>query len=178
MYLSLCYNTWLPIRLFTGEIMRCFGKNTLNYIKGLADGHIDYLPRLPQHLLVHILRFLDLEDLSRVACLSKMFRKVRYTPLPPSTSTTRPGGSVKGGLSVQDVQEGKIHTHPPSTSTTRPGGPVKGGLSVQDVQEGKIHTHPPSTSTTRPGGSVKGGLSVQDVQEGKIQTSPTLHLHH
>ena len=66
--------------------MRCFGKNTLNYIKGLADGHIDYLPRLPQHLLVHILRFLDLQDLSRVACLSKMFRKVRYTlshpPLP------------------------------------------------------------------------------------------------
>ena len=56
--------------------MRCFGKNTLTYIKGLADGHIDYLPRLPQHLLIHILRFLDLEDLQRVACLSKMFRKV------------------------------------------------------------------------------------------------------
>ena len=89
---TLCLQTLLfseqSFNFTLGEIMRCFGKNTLTYIKCLADGHIDYLPRLPQHLLIHILRFLHLEDLQRVACLSKMFRKVSIC------------------LSVQDVQEG------------------------------------------------------------------------
>ena len=124
---------------------------------------------------------LDLEDLSRVACLSKMFRKVRYMPLPPSTSTStsRPGGPVKGGLSVQDVQEGKRHpSHPPPPP-----------LDLEDLSRvaclskmfRKVRYMPlpasTSTSTSRPGGPVKGGLSVQDVQEGKIHAAPTLHLH-
>lgn len=48
----------------------------LIYIRGLAAGHIDYLARMPQKLLINILEFLNLEDISRLAQTSKAFNKV------------------------------------------------------------------------------------------------------
>ena len=141
--------------------MRCFGKNTLNYIKGLADGHIDYLPRLPEHLIVYILRFLDLEDLSRVACLSKMFRKVRH---PPNPAIDLEGLSRVACLSkmLRKVR------YPPS----HPAPVDLEDLSRVACLSKMFRRVRYPLSTTRPGESVQGGLSVQDVEEGKI---PTLH---
>ena len=84
--------------------------------------------------------------------MSKMFRKVRYPP-----STTGPGESVQGGLSVQDVEEGKTPSYP---CNTRPGGLSR--VACMSKMFRKVR-HPP----TPPGGPVQGSLSVQDVEEGK-----------
>ena len=65
----------------------------LEYVIGLASGHIDYLPRLPEPLLLKIIEYLHLEDISQLSQVSKMFRKVSgdiviityMTPNPYST---------------------------------------------------------------------------------------------
>lgn len=53
-----------------------FGKNTLDYVIGLAEGQIDYLPRLEENLIINILKFLDLEDIGRLSQVSKLFQQV------------------------------------------------------------------------------------------------------
>ena len=56
-----------------------FGKHTLEYIKRLVMGHIDFLPRLQRPLLLTIIRYLELEDIASLARVSKQFREVRTT---------------------------------------------------------------------------------------------------
>ncbi|KAK2163171.1 hypothetical protein LSH36_84g05055 [Paralvinella palmiformis] len=67
------YEDFLCDELTKGEVHRAFGKNFLEYIKGLAHGNIDYLPRLSRSLLVKIICFLDLEDIPKLAMVSKQF---------------------------------------------------------------------------------------------------------
>lgn len=69
------YSLWC---WFVGEITRVFGLNTLEYLKGLIDGHIDYLPRMPDKLLIHMIVFLPLEDIIRLSMVSKQFHRVRH----------------------------------------------------------------------------------------------------
>ena len=73
---NLAHKELTAIWRYLGEMTRVFGKPVLEYILALAEGNIDYLPRLDTPLLIHIIRFLDLEDVSRLACVSKQFQKV------------------------------------------------------------------------------------------------------
>ena len=65
------------MNLLKGEILRVFGRDMLDYVKRLAKGHIDYLPRLPENVLMKIVLFLDLEDIGYLAQVSKKFFEVK-----------------------------------------------------------------------------------------------------
>ncbi|CAF1068028.1 unnamed protein product [Didymodactylos carnosus] len=56
------------------EIQRIFGQITLDYCLNLVRGHIDWLNRLPEKLQVHILSFVNLEDVPQISLVSKSFR--------------------------------------------------------------------------------------------------------
>lgn len=47
-----------------------------DYIINLCHGHIDYLQRLPKGVIRNILKFVDLEDIAKVALLNKNFYQV------------------------------------------------------------------------------------------------------
>ena len=64
----------------SAEVVRVFGKSMLEYLKGLANGHIDYLPRLPHPVLANIIRHIELEDISRLSLVSKLFWQVNTPP--------------------------------------------------------------------------------------------------
>ena len=49
----------------------------LKYLERLAEGQIDFLPRLPDDILVKVINFLELEDIARLSTVSKQFMKVR-----------------------------------------------------------------------------------------------------
>ena len=63
--------------IFSAEIHRVFGKNTLDYVRLLCEGQVDYLPRLQDQLLLRIIRCLPLQDINSMAVVSKHFRQVR-----------------------------------------------------------------------------------------------------
>ncbi|KAK6169469.1 hypothetical protein SNE40_020518 [Patella caerulea] len=58
------------------EIQRVAGSNTLDYLTNLCQGKIDYLPRLPDRVLLKLIFMLDLEDIARLSQVSKQFRKL------------------------------------------------------------------------------------------------------
>ncbi|XP_066541731.1 F-box only protein 36a [Hoplias malabaricus] len=53
-----------------------FGSKVLAYCVSLCEGHIDYLERLPDQLLLQILSFLGVQDLSHLEQTSRRFRKL------------------------------------------------------------------------------------------------------
>ena len=63
----------------SGEIQRLAGDPTLQYLIRMAEGHLDYLCRMPDSVLENIICFLELEDIVRLGITSKRFRRVRYT---------------------------------------------------------------------------------------------------
>ena len=66
----------LFLLLSAGDIQMVFGENTLNYVMNILDGQIDYLPRLSDKLLMHIIHYLTLEDIARLGVVSKQFYEV------------------------------------------------------------------------------------------------------
>ena len=76
MCLILCSLLTFSLVSVSGEIHRAFGKEMLEYVKNLARGNIDYLPRLPRLILIHIMSYLELEDVARLAQVSKKFNEV------------------------------------------------------------------------------------------------------
>ncbi|XP_028648021.1 F-box only protein 36a [Erpetoichthys calabaricus] len=58
------------------QVNLVFGKNIVEYVRNLCQGNFDYLERLPDPLLLHIISFLDLEDLSRLSQTSHKFEKL------------------------------------------------------------------------------------------------------
>jgi hypothetical protein len=62
--------------LDTGDIHMVFGENMLEYVMRLAKGQIDYLSRLSDDLLMHIVDFLALDDIARLSLVSKQFYQV------------------------------------------------------------------------------------------------------
>ncbi|KAL3847327.1 hypothetical protein ACJMK2_018242 [Sinanodonta woodiana] len=61
------------------EIQRLAGTSVLNYLKNIAHGQLDYLPRLPQNALLKIIFMLELEDILRLSRVSKQFRELCYS---------------------------------------------------------------------------------------------------
>jgi F-box protein 36 len=61
------------------EIKMIFGRSTLHYILNIIEkGKLDYLARLPENLLLKIVSFLPLEDISRLSQTNSLFRQVTY----------------------------------------------------------------------------------------------------
>jgi len=67
----------------TGDILQVFGAHTLEYVMQLTQGQIDYLPRLPKHIIIHIVQFLELSDIAALAQVSKQFRRVMLSHMSP-----------------------------------------------------------------------------------------------
>ncbi|XP_033830490.1 F-box only protein 36-like [Periophthalmus magnuspinnatus] len=55
------------------EITTVFGLDVLNEVKNLCKGPFNYLEILPDHLLLQILGFLELEDVKQLRCCSRRF---------------------------------------------------------------------------------------------------------
>ncbi|XP_043927909.1 F-box only protein 36 [Protopterus annectens] len=53
-----------------------FGKNILAYVLNLCRGNFDYLGRLPDSVLLYIISFLDLEDITTLSQTSHKFKKL------------------------------------------------------------------------------------------------------
>ncbi|XP_030621045.1 F-box only protein 36a [Chanos chanos] len=53
-----------------------FGSRVLEHIQALCHGHLNYLERLPDYLLLHILTFLQFQDIGCLSQTSKRFRKL------------------------------------------------------------------------------------------------------
>ena len=62
--------------MVTGEVRQVFGQHTLDYVTAIAEGHIDYLTRMPKDLLLKIITKLDLEDVNALAKTNRLFKKV------------------------------------------------------------------------------------------------------
>ncbi|KAK3094364.1 hypothetical protein FSP39_000778 [Pinctada imbricata] len=59
------------------EIQRVAGDVTVDYLKELAHGHIDYLVRLPRNVLIKmVVDNLGLEDINRLRAVNRMFREL------------------------------------------------------------------------------------------------------
>ncbi|XP_020772909.1 F-box only protein 36b [Boleophthalmus pectinirostris] len=58
------------------EIALVFGEDVLNYTKSLCQGQFNYLEHLPDALLLHILSFLELEDVGQLLRTSRRFWKL------------------------------------------------------------------------------------------------------
>ncbi|XP_013414045.1 F-box only protein 36 [Lingula anatina] len=70
------YDDFLHDDRTQSEVHRVFGVHFLEYVKRIAEGHIDYFPRMPPEHIIRILSYLELEDLARVAQVSKQFREL------------------------------------------------------------------------------------------------------
>ncbi|KAK7945347.1 hypothetical protein WMY93_001075 [Mugilogobius chulae] len=59
-----------------GEIRTVFGRDVLDYAKCLCQGQFNYLEHLPDALLLHILGFLELEEVGQLLHTSRRFWKL------------------------------------------------------------------------------------------------------
>ncbi|KAM6144647.1 LOW QUALITY PROTEIN: F-box only protein 36-like [Phoenicopterus ruber ruber] len=53
-----------------------FGNNTLEYTVNLCQRHYDFLIRMPENVIIHILSFLDADDLQELSKTCKKFQQV------------------------------------------------------------------------------------------------------
>ncbi|XP_034039875.1 F-box only protein 36b [Thalassophryne amazonica] len=58
------------------EVNMVFGHRILEYTKGLCRGQFDYLSRLPDSILLHLLTYLQLEDVGQLGRTSRQFRQL------------------------------------------------------------------------------------------------------
>ncbi|KAM3866045.1 F-box only protein 36b [Diretmus argenteus] len=58
------------------QVKMVFGCRILQYTRDLCQGRYDYLERLPDHLLLHILTYLELEDVGQLGRTSRRFRQL------------------------------------------------------------------------------------------------------
>ncbi len=64
------------------QLAAVFGSRILDYTLALCRGHVDYLERLPDTLLLKILSYISLQDIGHLSQISSRFRKVRPIPRP------------------------------------------------------------------------------------------------
>ncbi|KPP70792.1 hypothetical protein Z043_110347, partial [Scleropages formosus] len=57
------------------KITVVFGPSILTYVSNLCNGEFDYLDRMPDPLILHIMTFLDLNDALRLRCTSSKYKK-------------------------------------------------------------------------------------------------------
>ncbi|XP_018604100.1 F-box only protein 36a isoform X2 [Scleropages formosus] len=58
------------------KITVVFGPSILTYVSNLCNGEFDYLDRMPDPLILHIMTFLDLNDALRLRCTSSKYKKL------------------------------------------------------------------------------------------------------
>ncbi|XP_078514008.1 F-box only protein 36-like [Lissotriton helveticus] len=58
------------------QIQRVFGRHTLEYTLNLCRGQYDFLVRMPDNLIVHILSFLGTNDIKRLSETCRKFQKL------------------------------------------------------------------------------------------------------
>ena len=59
------------------HISWAFGVNFFKYIENIVTfGQLDYLPRLPEPIIIKIISYLALEDISKLSQVNKQFREV------------------------------------------------------------------------------------------------------
>ncbi|XP_054830103.1 F-box only protein 36-like [Eublepharis macularius] len=61
------------------QLQSIFGKKMLDYVLGLCQGHYDFLVRMPENLIIHILSFLNTEDIGQLSKTCKKFRQLCNT---------------------------------------------------------------------------------------------------
>lgn len=61
----------------TERVRNVFGNNTLEYTVNLCQRHYDFLVRMPENIIIHILLFLDADDLQQLSKTCKKFQQVR-----------------------------------------------------------------------------------------------------
>ncbi|WAR27668.1 FBX36-like protein [Mya arenaria] len=62
--------------VFVTPTQRLAGDPTLQYLIGLAEGHVDYIDRIPDNVLEKMIAYLELEDIVRLGATSKKFRRL------------------------------------------------------------------------------------------------------
>ncbi|XP_052784376.1 F-box only protein 36-like isoform X2 [Mya arenaria] len=70
------YDDFLHDERCHSEIQRLAGDPTLQYLIGLAEGHVDYIDRIPDNVLEKMIAYLELEDIVRLGATSKKFRRL------------------------------------------------------------------------------------------------------
>ncbi|XP_015276382.1 PREDICTED: F-box only protein 36-like [Gekko japonicus] len=58
------------------QLQSIFGKKILDYVLNLCQGHYDFLVRMPENLIIHILSFLSVEDIGQLSKTCKKFRQL------------------------------------------------------------------------------------------------------
>ncbi|XP_009886291.1 PREDICTED: F-box only protein 36-like [Charadrius vociferus] len=57
-------------------VKNVFGNSTLEYTINLCQGHYDFLIRMPESIIIHILSFLDAGDLQQLSNTCKKFQQM------------------------------------------------------------------------------------------------------
>ncbi|KAL2097948.1 hypothetical protein ACEWY4_007155 [Coilia grayii] len=70
------HTDYLEDSLLQSQVRVVFGPRILQHTLGLCEGHFDYLERLPRRLLLRIMTYLDLEDITRLGQTCRSFRKL------------------------------------------------------------------------------------------------------
>ncbi|XP_076000859.1 F-box only protein 36b [Genypterus blacodes] len=70
------YQDFLDDRWLQSEVSMVFGRRILQYTKALCRGQYDYLDHLPDSLLLHILSYLELQDVGHLGQTSRKFRQL------------------------------------------------------------------------------------------------------
>ncbi|XP_016107681.1 F-box only protein 36a [Sinocyclocheilus grahami] len=76
------HNDFLNDARLQEQLAAVFGTRILDYTLALCRGHVDYLERLPDKLLLKILSCISLQDIGHLSQTSSRFRKVRPIPCP------------------------------------------------------------------------------------------------
>ncbi|XP_056663039.1 F-box only protein 36 isoform X2 [Monodelphis domestica] len=71
-----CHEDFLDDVNLHVQIALIFGSKVLQYVTNLCNGKYDFLERLPDPLLLHIISYLDLEDIARLSQTSHRFQKL------------------------------------------------------------------------------------------------------
>ncbi|CAF1245929.1 unnamed protein product [Rotaria sordida] len=58
------------------EIIRIFGKKTLDYCLNLINGNIDWFKYLPLNIQINIFSFVNINDIPNLSQVSKLFRSI------------------------------------------------------------------------------------------------------
>ncbi|XP_053163497.1 F-box only protein 36-like isoform X2 [Hemicordylus capensis] len=61
------------------QLRNIFGNKMLDYALNLCQGHYDFLIRMPESLIIHILSFLNMEDIQQFSRTCKKFQQLCNT---------------------------------------------------------------------------------------------------
>nr|XP_013809578.1 PREDICTED: F-box only protein 36-like [Apteryx mantelli mantelli] len=57
------------------QVQNIFGNNMLEYTVNLCQGRYDFLVRMPENVIIHILSFLDADDFQQLSKTCKKFQQ-------------------------------------------------------------------------------------------------------